>query len=224
MLVLFIGPPGAGKGSLARMCQDHFSFLQVSTGNLCRKHIQEGTQMGKEMDFAIKSGKLVNDTVINDMVAECLFGQEMDTSIILDGYPRTVPQAALLEKLITSSFPSLKVTIIRLKISNQEVIKRLSMRYICDNKECQTVYSVDEDSSLAAKTKGICDYCGHTTGRRSDDTPEAITERLKGYYGHEKAVLDFYVKKGQLVQELDVEKPIENVFKDLREIMKGEPV
>ncbi len=219
-VLVFIGPPGAGKGSISRICQDRLQWKKISTGDLCRKHIYEQTEIGKEIDFAIKSGKLVDDTLITEMVAKWLENQEKGGSIIFDGYPRTVVQATLFEKLIKSKFPSLKVTVIRLTLSDEEVIARLSTRYVCQNKECQQVYSI-RSSAFAPRKENECDSCGHQIGRRSDDMPEAIEERLKGYYNHEQALIDLYTQKGYIIPEVDMNQPIEKIFTILRDMMEG---
>jgi len=153
------------------------------------------------------------------MVADWLKKHDQGSSIILDGYPRTVMQANLFEKLIESSFSSLKITIVRLTLSDEEVIARLSARYICKNKECQRVYSV-RSSLFAPRKDNVCDNCQHAIGRRSDDVPEAIAERLKGYYHHEQALIDLYKQKGYEIPEVDMDQPIEQIFTILRDMMK----
>jgi adenylate kinase len=200
------------------MCVEQFGWKQISTGNLCRKHIQEQTEIGKEIDFAIKSGKLISDTLVTQMVADWLREQNGNETLILDGYPRTVAQAEMLEGLIKSKFPSLKITIVRLVISNEEVVARLGTRMICENKACQAVYS-SRAASLQAQDNGTCDRCGYPIVQREDDTPQAIIERLKTYYKHEQPLLDLYKSMGYSLPKLDVNRPINMVFEDLKSMV-----
>jgi len=217
-VLIFVGPPGAGKGSLSRMCVEQFGWKQISTGNLCRMHIQEQTEIGKEIDFAIKSGKLISDTLVTKMVVDWLSEQSGNETLILDGYPRTVAQAEMLEGLIKSKFPSLKITIVRLVISNEEVVARLGTRKICENKACQAVYS-SRAVSLKAHDGSSCDRCGYPIVQRNDDTPQAIIERLKTYYKHEQPLLDLYQTMGYSLPKLNVNRPINMVFEELKKMV-----
>ena len=125
-IFIFIGPPGAGKGSLASLCVKHFDWLQISTGNLCRKHIAEQTKIGKEIDLIIKSGKLINDSLINSMVFEWLNEHVGRASgVIFDGYPRTVAQAEAFDALIDSQLSDVQVKVILFELSDDVVVNRL---------------------------------------------------------------------------------------------------
>ncbi len=217
---VFIGPPGSGKGSLSQLCVQKLGWRQLSTGNLCRKHIIEQTEIGKMIDFAIKSGKLIPDSLITKMVGEW-FVSQLDSSgaIILDGYPRTVAQAQALEQLLKTRIKEINYQVIRLSVSNRCVIERLGKRYICQNKECQAIYSF-ANPELAPKRDMICDFCSDSLVRRKDDEEDAVRERLKVYYRHEQALLQFYTQLGQLIREVDVEKSLENVFNDFTQMLE----
>ena len=217
MIYLFIGPPGSGKGSLSKLCVDKLDWAQLSTGNLCREHIARQTEIGKQIDFAIKSGKLVSDKLIVDMVRDWLeqsFSQK--GSVIFDGFPRTVPQAVALEGLLNRSFSSSKLKIIRFFLDDDVIVDRLTNRYICRNDACQAVYSLAEGSTLAPKKHMVCDECGGELIRRSDDTEASIRERLKTYHDHEHNLLDFYRNNGKKVLELSVAKPLDRVFEEFK--------
>ncbi len=219
-LFLFIGPPGSGKGTLADVCVKTLNWKQLSTGNLCRQHIAEQTDIGKQIDFAIKSGKLVSDSLIvamvHDWFSHYLVAQH---TVILDGFPRTVPQAQELAALLEKKFSAAQLQIIQLAISDEGVIQRLCNRYLCGNKECQAVYSTMPGSLLAPKQGMICDMCASPLIRRKDDEEATVRERLAGYYRHEKVLLDFYKERGVAIQWLSVEKPMVDVFQDFKRLV-----
>jgi adenylate kinase len=209
---IFIGPPGAGKGSLSKLCIEQFGWTQLSTGNLCRKHIAEDTHIGKQIDFTIKSGKLISDELITDMVDEWL-GQTIKTekSLILDGFPRNIIQAKSLFSLIRNKYGSLKVKVVRFLISDDVAVSRICNRYICQNKQCQTVYSGCTQSGLLPKKEMQCDICEMPLGRRDDDSRDTVVNRLKVYRDFEKDMLDCLQAKNELI-EVDMDRPLNEIF------------
>lgn len=220
---ILIGPPGSGKGTISQLCTEQLGWSQLSTGALCRKHIEEKTEIGQQIDFAIKSGKLISDSLVTDMVCEWL-GQgirQNKKAIILDGYPRTVTQAKAFNQFICDQFDKLKVFIIRFFISDEQVITRLSGRYICQNKECQIVYSTIIDTGLASQQKMICSRCSSPLGRRIDDEGHAVRERLTVYHMHENELIDFYKNNNQSIFEFNVEKSIQEVFAEFKQLISA---
>ncbi len=211
-IVLFLGPPGAGKGTLSHLCVKRLGWVQLSTGNLCREHIAQGTEIGEKIDFAIKSGKLVSDSLIVDMVgqwlSECVTG---DQTVVFDGFPRTVPQAEALNELL-SKRGDVSLRLVRLTMSDDHLVTRLLSRIICSDKKCQAVYSVHEHSSLKPRKENICDECEGSLVRRSDDEESAIAERLKIYHEHEKRLLSFYKKIGQSICNVEAHQSLEEVY------------
>ena len=217
-IFIFFGPPGAGKGTLSALASSRLGWSFFSTGDACRKHISEGTKIGQSIDFAIKSGKLVSDDLIIQMVEHWLLNDApKDSNLILDGCPRTLAQAEYLVNLIESKFPDCKLRVVELTSSDQVLVERILNRMVCSNKECQAVYSKSAESTHS-KVNGKCDKCGAILKRRSDDTEEAIKERLQTYAMHAKPVLDFLSKKGIRVDKIDAERQIEKVFKDLEKL------
>jgi adenylate kinase len=209
---IFIGPPGAGKGSLANLCTKRFGWMQVSTGNLCRKHIAEETKIGKEIDLIIKSGKLISDDIITSMVSEWLNDNAQKTSgVIFDGYPRTIAQAEAFEKILKTVFFEMHEKIVLFLIPDDVVVDRLCRRFICQNKDCQAVYSIDSKISLDQVM--ICNECGAVLGRRGDDEEGAVRRRLSVYHKHEQELVNFYRNNGTEIIELDAAKPLQEVFK-----------
>ena len=216
---LFIGPPGAGKGSLAALCVNEFGWEQLSTGNLCRKHISQGTQIGKKIDFAIKSGKLVSDELITEMVSHWLLEQsETAATVILDGFPRTLDQVRGLFELLEKQFDSVRMHAIKLAIDDEQVVARIIGRTICSNNECQTVYSMVPESGLSPRSQMVCDECESELIRRTDDTAEMIKDRLAVYHEHEQSLLEALSGAGQEVVELDVHRSLNEVFDDFKKI------
>lgn len=217
---MFIGPPGSGKGSLARLCQEKWGWENLSTGDLCRQHIADKTEIGKHIDFALKSGILVSDELITDMVAKWLASLADDVNAtIMDGYPRTVEQARLFNELIRNNIRSLTLKIVKFFINDKVIINRLSHRYICENTSCQTVYSTAKDSPFAPRVVMMCDKCSSHLIQRKDDQPHAIKERLKIYHEHAKDLIDFYLNNGYSVVEINGEKTLQQVFEEFKKVM-----
>lgn len=214
-ILLFLGVPGAGKGTLAHRCVNELGYEQLSTGNLCREHVTQGTQIGKLIDLALKSGKLVDDSIITTMVTQWLQSYPQKRQIILDGYPRTIIQADAFHRFVANEQEKAPV-VIRLTAHEQVVIDRLSVRLICSKKECQAVYSLAEGSVCRPTASGICDRCSSTLMRRNDDEAEAIKKRLKLYGEHESTLLDFYNSVGYRVLEINAAQPLELVFGELK--------
>lgn len=221
-IFVFIGPPGSGKGSLSNLCVTQLGWVQLSTGNLCRKHILEQTPLGKEIDFAIKSGNLVSDHLITAMVEEWLIDEMAKpevSAIILDGFPRTAEQAHALDLLLKEQFKTVKLHIIRLNIPDEILVNRLSNRVVCQNKDCQAVYSMAEGSLLRPKNDMKCDLCGSPLGRRKDDEMNTVRERLAIYRRHEQALLSYYQKNHEQILSLNVDKPLVKVFEDFKKMV-----
>jgi len=220
---ILMGPPGSGKGTLSRLLVNKHGWIQMSTGNLCRKHIDEGSEIGRRIDFALKSGKLIDDRLITKLVMEWVNQQPKSAWIILDGYPRTVTQAQAFDDVVSHELQSsAALNIVRLKISDGVVIERLGRRLVCGNKDCQAVYSAVGASSLAPKNDAMCDACGAHVERRIDDDLETITQRLKTYYEHEKTLLDFYKTRGHQVKMLDVNKDVSGILLDFEKLIRAE--
>jgi adenylate kinase len=217
---IFIGPPGSGKGSLSQECIKKFGWKQLSTGALCRKHINEQTETGQKIDFAIKSGKLVSDELVVDMVQEWLLDNDQCfNALILDGFPRTVTQAEALHKLLVQKINSYKLNVVKLFISDETVIKRIAGRLVCKNNDCQAVYS-EVCENLGPSQPMTCDSCMNSLIRRNDDALTAVHDRLRTYYMHEKNLIEFYNKNGFVINKVDVEKPLNQVFEDFLILIK----
>ena len=223
-LIVFLGIPGSGKGSLSELCIKELDFKQFSTGDMCRKHIKECTEIGKQIDFAIKNGKLVSDGLIIKMVEDWLESEARSDGchIVLDGCPRTVDQADKLIEILKNKFGFLKLRVFRLFVSDEEVINRIVNRCICKNKNCQAVYSKLVNSPLASKEEGVCDKCRSELICRKDDTLDAVAERLRIYHKHEQSLIDFFKKMNYEIKEIDASKDIKEVFKCFEGMIKND--
>jgi len=217
---IFLGPPGSGKGTLSHLCVKLLGWVQLSTGNLCRKHISEQTEIGKQIDFAIKSGNLVSDSLINSMVQQWFHDTlAVSDNVILDGYPRTVMQAQALHEFLAPWKDTVDVKIIRFFVSDQAVVERIGSRLVCLNKDCQEVYSLSADARIPSRWMK-CDVCSSDLGRRPDDEAAAIYDRLQTYHRHEQDLLTYYEKALFVIKHFVVEKPVEEVFEDFKKLVE----
>jgi len=217
--LILLGPPGAGKGTLSHVLVTQHGWLQFSTGNECRKHISQGTEIGKQIDFAIKSGKLVDDLLITELVAHWVRSQTDSFKVILDGYPRTVPQAKLFFEFLRDYYPHTRVDIVSLDVPDNVVIKRLTSRLVCNNKECQAVYSDQENSSSGSLKNISCDVCGASLYRRVDDTAETISSRLNTYHEHVHELLSFIKGQGFDISHISADQEISDVVHDFMRVL-----
>ena len=193
----FFGPPGSGKGTLAERLRADLGFDVLSTGNLCRLHIAQKTELGQQLEELVHRGHLIPDSLISAMVISWLDERiGKDKSIILDGFPRTSGQAhALLEYFAKVGQKDFRVMFIEL--ADEEIVKRLSGRRVCEHRECQAVYSF-------AETATVCRVCGSNLVRRADDKEEVVRERLRLYPSYKKTLLAMYRELNVDVEELNV--------------------
>ncbi len=218
---IFFGPPGAGKGTLSQMCVEKLRWSQLSTGDLFRKHRSEGTEIGRQIDFAIKSGKLVADELVIKSVIDWIESADCPAGVVIfDGFPRTVVQARLFIELVKEKFPKLRLNVIELEIADEAVMARLGARRICQNKSCQAVYST-QNLEFAPRVEGKCDVCGDELVQREDDSKaEIVRNRLAVYHQHEGALLNFYRENGVRVTQLDAQKSMDEVFENFEKMVK----
>lgn len=219
-IFLFLGPPGSGKGTLASMCVKRLGWLQLSTGDLCREHIQLGTSLGKSIKASTEQGLLVSDEVMVGMVTDWILGQknEIIKPIIFDGYPRTKKQAEVLYAFLQDALKNFELILVKLNIDKSLLGDRILNRAVCQNKSCGRVYSLFAGSESKSIKSMTCDSCGEVLIKRSDDTLEALHQRLQIYYQHEQQIVDFYVGKGMRIVMLNGAQQPENVFKDFQQV------
>lgn len=186
-VISFLGPPGAGKGTIAQERAHNQNAAVLSTGALCRHHIQTQSELGKALDAYISQGHLVPDELISSMVRQWLEEkQQSSREMILDGYPRTVVQAEHLIKMV-SELTDCSLRVVLFEISPEVIIDRLTSRLMCSNKACQHVYSIKKEGMITQ-----CKKCDHVLERRADDNVSVIKERLLVYEKHKEALLAYY--------------------------------
>ena len=188
MNLIFLGPPGAGKGTIAAKVKSYLNIPHISTGDLFREAIKNQTDLGKEVQKIIERGDLVPDSLTVAMVRERLNLEDVKNGFILDGFPRTIPQAENLEKIT-------QVTkVINFTLADEEIVKRLSGRRLC--KVCGSSHHI---IFMPPKEVGICDNCGGELFTRKDDTEESIKNRLEVYKNQTEPLIAFYKAKNLLV-------------------------
>ena len=212
MIIIMLGAPGTGKGTVAGLLQEKLEIKQVSTGDIFRKNIKEGTELGKLVEKYISEGKLVPDDVTIKVIEDRLNEPDVEKGIILDGFPRTVKQAEELDKILEKKGKKVN-KVINLTTPDEEIIERIVNRRICSNQECKAVYNLILNPP---KQEGICDKCGSELVKRKDDTEETVKERLKTYFEQTSPLVDYYEKKEVLLTEL-VSKSINKLGKDIAE-------
>lgn len=218
-IFLFLGPPGSGKGTLSVLCAQQFGWKHLSTGDLCRQHIQQGTALGKQIQQIITSGGLVSDQIIADMVTDWIISQDpMPQGIILDGYPRTKKQAEMLYELVCQKLQRFEIVLVKLNIDAQLLVDRILNRVVCSNKDCGRVYSLSSQSQAHPKHDMICDVCGSALVRRSEDTADTLKQRLNLYYQYEQEIVDFYVEKGCKISMIQAAGAIQDMFENFKNI------
>ena len=214
----FFGAPGSGKGTLAKRCQKELGFNVLSTGDMCRKHIADKTEIGIQVEKIINSGHLIPDDLITKMVKEWLDSNlKLNKPIILDGYPRTSDQLELFKELHTKEGYTFKFRVILFDVTDEQVIKRLVNRRVCSNKDCQAIFSL---ISLPPKQDGVCDYCGSQLVTRDDDREDVIKERFMHFNLHKEEFLRFCKSVDQPVEFLNVDnKPIDEIFENFKQTL-----
>ena len=212
MRIVLIGPPGAGKGTQARMLQEHFSIPQISTGDLLREAIKEGTALGKQAQTYMDTGELVPDQLVTAMVAERLQRTDCVNGFLLDGFPRTIIQAEALSENLKAENQALNVAL-SLLVPKENLIERLSGRWVCRN--CGTMY---HERFTPPKQAGKCDNCSGELYQRSDDKLETVTARLEVYERSTAPLINFYERNG-LLRTVDGTGEPQEVFRRITKVL-----
>lgn len=207
MKLIFLGPPGAGKGTLAKIVSEEYNIPQISTGDLFRSAVKEGTELGIKAKRIMEKGELVPDSLTVELVKERLALSDAATGYILDGFPRTIPQADSL-----AEFERLD-SVINFTLDDGIVIQRLSGRRIC--RSCGAIYHI---INLPASREGICDRCQGELYTRDDDQIESIKNRLEVYKKQTEPLIKYYRKKGKL-KNIDASTDPEKMMAEIKAII-----
>jgi adenylate kinase len=210
-LILF-GPPGAGKGTQAKKMVDLYGIPQISTGDILRANVREGTELGLAAKAYMDKGELVPDEVLIGIIKNRLKEQDCEKGFILDGYPRTRPQADALTILLDEINKPIDV-VLNLEVPDDELVERISGRLMCS--KCGASY---HRTFNPPKKECVCDICGGELFQRDDDREEAVMNRLDVYKKQTQPLIDYYTKKGILVT-LDGTKGINEVFEDIKAVL-----
>ena len=205
MRLILLGPPGAGKGTQAAWLKTTYGIPQLSTGDMLREAVAKGTEVGREAKSVMEAGKLVSDDIINRIVAERIDQPDCAQGFILDGFPRTIPQAEALDRMLAERGLELDA-VVEIRVDQNALVERISGRFSCA--KCGAGY---HDTFKPTKVTGVCDVCGGTECVRSkDDNAETVRERLVAYEAQTAPLLPYYGSKG-LVRTVDGMAPIDEV-------------
>jgi adenylate kinase len=215
MNLILLGPPGAGKGTQAKRLEDRHSLVQLSTGDMLRAVVASGVPLGQQAKEIMAAGKLMPDELMIEMIADRISKPDCSTGFILDGFPRTVPQAQALDRMLEEK--GLKLDhVIEMKVDDAALVERITGRYTCA--KCGQGY---HDKFQTPKVSGVCDVCGSTEfTRRADDNAETVTTRLAAYHKQTAPILPYYKERGVL-ETVDGMADIDVVTEQIEALLKA---
>lgn len=212
MNLVFLGPPGAGKGTQAKRLSEEFKWPHISTGDILREAVSKRTPLGEKAMEYMEKGELVPDEVVIGIIKERLKGKDTQKGFILDGFPRTVNQAQSLDAVLEEERKTLDL-VIYFDVSEEEVIRRLTGRRSCLN--CGAIFHLIYNPP---KNGGFCDYCGEKLTQRADDQEETVKNRLKVYLSQTAPLVEYYREKG-ILKEIKAEKGREEVYEEVKGVL-----
>ena len=212
MKIIMLGAPGAGKGTQAKIISDKYHIPHVSTGDIFRANIKEGTDLGKEAKSYMDQGLLVPDELTVKILLDRVEKEDCVNGFVLDGFPRTIPQAEVLEEALAKKNEKLDYAI-NVDVPDEKIIKRMSGRRACIN--CGATFHVE---NIPPKKEGICDRCGKDLVLRDDDKEETVRKRLDVYHEQTKPLIDFYRDKG-ILNTIDGTAEMKDVFAAIEKIL-----
>lgn len=212
MKIVMLGAPGAGKGTQAKMIAEKYSIPHISTGDIFRANIKEGTALGLEAKSYMDQGKLVPDELTVKILLDRVAKDDCKNGYVLDGFPRTIPQAEVLKDALTKLNDKIDYAV-NVDVPDENIVKRMSGRRACVT--CGATYHIEH---VPPKKEGICDKCGSELILRDDDKPETVLNRLKVYHDQTQPLIDFYNNEGVL-REVDGTRDVSVVFGDIVSIL-----
>lgn len=212
MKIIMLGAPGAGKGTQAKKIADLCKVPHISTGDIFRANIKQGTELGKKAKTYMDAGELVPDELVCDLVVDRIQQDDCTEGFILDGFPRTIPQAESLTNALNAIEQKMEYAL-NIDVPDENIIHRMAGRRACVG--CGATYHVEFNPP---KVQDVCDVCGEELILRDDDKPETVTNRLNVYHEQTKPLIDYYEKQG-IVHTIDGTQTMDQVFSDIRKIL-----
>ena len=212
MKIIMLGAPGAGKGTQAKQIASKYDIPHISTGDIFRANIKNGTELGNKAKSYMDKGLLVPDELVVDLVVDRVAEKDCEKGYVLDGFPRTIPQAEALDAALAKNGESMEYAI-NVEVPDENIVKRMSGRRACV--ACGATYHLEH---IPPKTEGVCDTCGKELILRDDDKPETVLNRLNIYHEQTQPLIDYYTKKG-ILKEVDGTKNMADVFADIVSIL-----
>lgn len=212
MKIIMLGAPGAGKGTQAKQIAAKYEIPHISTGDIFRANIKNGTELGKKAKEYMDQGMLVPDELTCDLVMDRIAQDDCERGFVLDGFPRTIPQAEALTNALNKIGQSMDYAI-DVDVPDENIVNRMSGRRACLN--CGATYHIVFNPT---KTEGVCDACGNETVLRDDDKPETVQKRLTVYHDQTQPLIDYY-RNMNILKSVDGTKPMDEVFSDIVAIL-----
>ena len=212
MKIVMLGAPGAGKGTQAKMIAEKYTIPHISTGDIFRANIKEGTPLGLEAKSYMDQGKLVPDELTVKILLDRVAKDDCKNGYVLDGFPRTIPQANVLKEALAKQNDKIDYAI-NVDVPDENIVRRMSGRRACVT--CGATYHIEH---VPPKTEGICDKCGSALILRDDDKPDTVLNRLKVYHDQTQPLIDFYNNEG-ILKEVDGTIDVKDVFENITKIL-----
>ncbi len=214
MKIIMLGAPGAGKGTQAQMIAEKFGIPHISTGDIFRANIKNGTELGKKAKEFMDKGLLVPDELTVQLLLDRVANEDCKNGYVLDGFPRTIPQADVLDSELTKLGDKVDYAV-NVDVPDENIVRRMSGRRAC--LKCGATYHIEH---IPPKTEGICDKCGSELVQRDDDKPETVQNRLSVYHEQTQPLIDYYDKKN-ILKTVDGTKDMQEVFNDIVNILNA---
>ncbi|NLK29044.1 MAG: adenylate kinase [Clostridiales bacterium] len=214
MKIIMLGAPGAGKGTQAKKLAEKYGIPHISTGDIFRANIKNNTELGQKAKVYMDQGLLVPDELVVDLVVDRFKNPDCEKGYVLDGFPRTIPQAEALDEALTKNGDAIEYAI-DVDVPDEDIIKRMSGRRACVN--CGETYHI---VNIPPKKEGICDVCNNSLVLRDDDQPETVKKRLAVYHEQTQPLIDYYRNKG-ILKTVDGTKKMDETFDEIVAIIEA---